>query len=59
MDDEDVVLRVDADPDHGAKDPVIGKRLGPHRIDLEARRLGYEARRSLKRRLTGGEGEDG
>ena len=58
MDDEDVIPRIDADADHRAKDPVIGERLGPHRIDLEARRLGSGTRRALERCLAGGEGED-
>jgi hypothetical protein len=39
VDDEDVVPGVHSDPDRGAEDPVIGKRLGPEGIDFEHRRL--------------------
>ena len=39
MDDPDVVLVVDPDADRHAEQPVIRQRLGPQRIDFEARRL--------------------
>ena len=38
MHDEHVIARVHADADHVAEHPVVGQRLGPQRIDLEARR---------------------
>src|SRR5207244_109857 len=59
MNDVDVIVLVDADADDVAEDPVIGHRLGPHRIDFEARRLGAAFRlslgRSLQNALTDGE----
>ena len=39
MDDPDVILRVHRHADRRAEQPVVGERLRPHRIDLEARRL--------------------
>jgi hypothetical protein len=39
VDDEDVIARVHADADRRSEHPVVRQRLGPHRIDLEARRL--------------------
>ncbi len=38
MNDVDVILRVDADADRVAKQPVVAHGLGPHRVDLELRR---------------------
>src|SRR5437868_13682648 len=54
-----MVLRVDADTNHGAKNPVIREGLGPHRIDLEPRRLDRLARRSLKYGLPDTQSSDG
>ena len=39
MDDPHVILGVDAEADHLAEHPIVWQRLGPERIDLEARRL--------------------
>ena len=51
--DPDVVLRVDADADRLAEDPVVRQRLGPERIHFEPRRLngGLRADRSVERPL--------
>jgi hypothetical protein len=38
VDDPDVVFGVDGKSDGLAEDPVVGKRLGPERVDFEARR---------------------
>ena len=38
VDDPDVIAGVDRDADRRAEDPVVRQRLGPERIDLEARR---------------------
>ncbi len=38
MNDPDMILRVHRDADGLAHDPMVGQRLGPQRIDLEARR---------------------
>jgi hypothetical protein len=38
MDDPDVVVCIDPDADRLSEHPVIGHRLGPQRIDFEARR---------------------
>ena len=38
MDDPQVILRVDAESDRLAQDPVIGQRFWPVGIDLELRR---------------------
>ena len=39
VNDPDVILRIDADADDVPKQPVVGQRFGPHRIDFESRRL--------------------
>ena len=39
MHDPDVILGVDAEPDHPPEHPVVGEWLGPERIDFELRRL--------------------
>ena len=39
MDDEDVVAAVDADANRHTEQPMVGQRLGPHRVDFEPRRL--------------------
>jgi len=57
MDDPDVVVGVDADADGAAHAPVVRQRLGPHRIDFEARRLhrglAFRVGGALEERLTG------
>ena len=42
----DVVLGIHGDPDGHALNPMVGKRLGPQRIDFEARRLDSRGRNS-------------
>src|SRR5262249_48223063 len=62
MDDPDVVLLVGPDADRPAQQPVVGKRLGPERIDLVSRRLDARALRlglALPRPLTDAETDDG
>ena len=58
MDDEDVILRVDADADHGAEHPVVRQRLRPHRVDLETRRLHGLPRGALQRGLSNAESDN-
>ena len=58
----DVILRIDADADHVAVDPMVGQRLGPERIDLEPRRLDAVGRlcvhRPLELVVRGAEGDE-
>ena len=55
VDDEDVVARVDGHAGRGSENPPIAHRLGPHRVDVELRRLlggrlcGGLTRRRLRR----------
>ena len=53
MHDEHVIAIVHADADHVAEHPVIRQRLGPLRVDLEARRRARRAARAcLERALS-------
>ena len=62
MNDVDVILIVDADANRVAEQPVVRHRLGPHRIDLEARRLhlavGLRVDRPLQQVLSDAERDD-
>ncbi len=54
--DEHVIVRVHAHADDVAEHPVVGQRLGPERIDLEARRLHHRrTRRRVERALSDAE----
>src|ERR1700676_2533609 len=63
MDDPDIVLLIDPHPDGPAEQPIVGKGLGPKRIDLEdrGRYAGacFRVRSVLQQRLTDAETDDG
>ena len=58
MDDPEVILRVDAEADRLAHDPMIGQRLGPHRIDFELRRGDHVLRLRVERALADAERDE-
>ena len=56
-----VIPRVDGDTDRGTNDPMVRKRLRPHRVDLEHRRLYvrlFRGRRSAETRLPDNERDE-
>jgi hypothetical protein len=58
MDDEDVILRVHANANHRAENPMVRKRLRPHGIDLEAWCFHGGSLRTLECRLSSAQSND-